>query len=361
LVDFKSYRKRRFSFIEEVKTIEHSYPKIQFKKNTFTYFLHKQRSRLKVCRKTVVRLVNARLPDSQAVALFYDQNVHRDRLSIIVDKKWGNQLYSKKGIGSWLNIAHFLKQHFEMVDMEAVKRVMLLKPRSEKTSENVFTEKNKILQALFVYLVCNKAVVAKKLTGGFKVLLSDKPTSLLQNQLKLLANEKERLRSITKKEAVTLQRDTLVEIYLLRKMAELDEGDSIKEIDISHNRRGNRNQERFVSYFDWDNSELHGYGITMTSNNLSPIVQRRKRRLITIKPQTLKSLDAVSEVDNQFVGKHYLSRIDTSYSSWNFCEKSKYVEFSGFDTLSRRGEDQFEAFHDKRQEQDIRNSISSRA
>ena len=109
--------KRRYSQKFNRLKIDQMYPKMQYRRNTYTYMVNDNRNLFHNCKKTAIRMLQARLPEGQPIQVCYQKRTRVDLITIYLDNRMKHQVFSHKGVGAWLNLTNYLKRFVDYVDI----------------------------------------------------------------------------------------------------------------------------------------------------------------------------------------------------------------------------------------------------
>lgn len=214
-------------------------------KPRYAFLTQNDNNKMVVCRKTAVMIHATMLPEGHTVDVVVERIGNHDRIIFKINRKWADQIHSKKGIGSWLNLTAFIKEHLKSIDLDDLQTICLKKQPSKKFCSQVATkdsfeiwkqkqlhrikskqlislmeEKKLVVMQLLVTVFRDRAILVRSKTGGLRVTYLGENAHCLKNALNKLHQMKLSNRAATKKECLKIPRDFLSEMYHLRQLAE---------------------------------------------------------------------------------------------------------------------------------------------
>lgn len=212
-----------------------------------TYLKYKDKSRLQTCRKTLIVLHPTTLQDGQTVVVAFEQKSNYDKLIFKINRKWSNQVHSKKGIGSWLNLTSWIKKSLTQIDLDDLQSILLKRPPIKKYAQQKRTkkdefgamtqnkqllyfqakqsfslveEKNQVIIRLLIQIVRDHSVLIKTKTRGYQVTLLKDGLVSLKDTIRKLHIYKEYKRISSQKLCTVLSPDHLSQMVHLRQKIE---------------------------------------------------------------------------------------------------------------------------------------------
>lgn len=274
------------------------------------------------CRKTCILIHPTTLPDGQTVNVYFDQRTHYDRLIFKINRKWANQLHSKKGIGTWLNLTSFIKSLVSEIDLNDLQAILMKRPPMKKYAKqggkkdlvslmreqlllfqnkqtlSLTEEKNQVVLRMLIQIIRDRCLMVKSLNGGLHIMVLRDQLTLKESVKRLLVMKEER-KEKAKKLVINQSKDHLSHMAHIRQQAE--------KADHLNNSLDSRVAPDKALY-DWkvfysiekgDAPDKRPIRRSMRRNDFHPVLK-------------VNDLDVISEAGDMIFGRSCLRRSDTS-------------------------------------------------
>jgi hypothetical protein len=294
---------------------------MEIDKPKITFFKYKENSRQLTCRKTLIILHPTTLHDGQTVVVAFEQKTNYDKIIFKINRKWANQIHSKKGIGSWLNLTGFMKKSLMQIDLDDLQSILLkrmpIKKYAQQKSKNLLglsllmkerqfmylhakqtfsllEEKNQVVMRLLIQIIRDHSILIRNKTKGYQVRILKEESKSMKETLNKLHNLKELKRKISKDLIIGLSPDHLSHMIHLRQQIELQERPygSINDKD-----------ETLRSLYDWTTIFMPEKNDQANQTRASRRHGRRNDFHPVVTVSNIPVLDAIAEATDAVLGK----------------------------------------------------------